>query len=200
MDHPSASPEHSAVVSSRNRALAALITRISQGDETALAELYDSTSSLVFGLVLRIVGDRASSEEVVLDIYMQVWRQAATYDSSRGTPLAWLLTISRTRAVDRLRSGWNVRQRTEPIEAADSMPAGSIDPEFAAALSERRGIVRAALDALSSDQRSAIELAYFGGLSHSEIAEQLGEPLGTVKTRIRLGMMKLREALAVLAS
>src|SRR4030095_11051325 len=106
MDHPSASPEHSAAVSSRNLALTALINRISNGDESALAELYDSTSSLVFSLFLRIDGDRASAEEVVLDIYSQVWRQARDYDSNRGAPLAWLLTISPTRSVDPLDLGW----------------------------------------------------------------------------------------------
>jgi len=195
MDHPSAPPEHSAAVSSRNLALAALIKRISSADESALAELYDLTSSLVFSLVLRIVSDRASAEEVVLDVYSQVWRQARDYDSKRGAPLAWLLTISRTRSVDRLRSGWSLRQRTEPIESADSIAVESLDPEMTALLAERRRIVRAALDELNADQRTAIELAYFGGLSHSEIAESLGEPLGTIKTRIRLGMMKLRDNL-----
>jgi RNA polymerase sigma-70 factor (ECF subfamily) len=200
MDHSSASPEHSSAATRRNLALADLIRRMARGDETALAELYDSTSNLVYSLALRILNERGSAEEVVLDIYTQVWRQAGDYDAGRGAPLAWLLTIARTRSVDRLRSGWSVRQRTDPIESAEATPATSVDPEAAAALSERGRIVRAALDELNADQRKAIELAYFGGLSHSEIAELLGEPLGTIKTRIRLAMTRLRERLGPIIS
>ncbi len=181
--------------SSRNPALVALVKRISQGDETAVGQLYDMTSSIVYGLALRILGEASNAEEVVLDVYTQVWRQAATYDEARGAPLAWLLTIARTRSVDRLRSGWQRRQRTEPLETSDTTPVSKENPELAAEIGERRRIVRSALEELNSDQRQAIELAYYSGLSHSEIAARLNEPLGTVKTRIRLGMIKLREQL-----
>ena len=181
--------------SSRNPALVALVKRISQGDEAAVGQLYDMTSSIVYGLALRILGEVANAEEVVLDVYTQVWRQASTYDEARGAPLAWLLTIARTRSVDRLRSGWQRRQRTEPLETSDTIPVSAENPEVAAEIGERRRLVRLALDELNTDQRQAIELAYYSGLSHSEIAARLNEPLGTVKTRIRLGMIKLRERL-----
>ena len=172
-----------------------LISSVAAGDQAALAELYDKSGRVAFGLVLRVVGDPAVAEEVTLDVYTQVWRQAAAYDSSRGTPLAWLLTIARTRAIDRLRSGKQERQRSEPLESADSVKAASGDPEQSSALAEQQTIVREALSSLSSDQREVIELAYYQGLSQSEIASTLGQPLGTVKTRTRLGLIKLRETL-----
>jgi RNA polymerase sigma-70 factor, ECF subfamily len=195
MDQSSVSPKHSADASARNAALVALVKRISQGDEAAVAELYDMTSSIVYGLALRVLGEVSNAEEVVLDVYTQVWRQAGTYDEARGAPLAWLLTIARTRSVDRLRSGRQRRQRTEPFETSDTTPVSTENPELAAEIAERRRLVRSALEELNSDQRQAIELAYYSGLSHSEIAARLNEPLGTVKTRIRLGMIKLREHL-----
>jgi len=195
MDHSSASPKHAADASARNSALVALIQRISRGDETAVGELYDTTNGIVYSLALRVLGDISNAEEVVLDVYTQVWRQAATYDEGRGTPLAWLLTIARTRSVDRLRSGWQRRQRTEALETSDTTPVSAENPELATEIAERGRLVRAALEDLNSDQRQAIELAYYSGLSHSEIAERLKEPLGTIKTRIRQGMIKLRERL-----
>jgi RNA polymerase sigma-70 factor (ECF subfamily) len=172
-----------------------LIGTIAAGDQFALAQLYDMTSRVAFGLVLRIVGDLAVAEEVTLDVYTQVWRQATAYDSSRGTPLAWLQTIARTRAIDRLRSGKQDKQRSKPLEYANSIKSAAGDPEESSALSERQRLVRDALAVLSTDQREVIELAYYQGLSQSEIACALGQPLGTVKTRTRLGLMKLRETL-----
>jgi len=130
-----------------------------------------------------------------LDVYTQVWRQATAYDSSRGTPLAWLLTIARTRAIDRLRSGKQDKQRSKPLEYANSIKSATGDPEESAALSEQQRLIRDALAVLSTHQREVIELAYYQGLSQSEIACALGQPLGTVKTRTRLGLMKLRETL-----
>jgi RNA polymerase sigma-70 factor (ECF subfamily) len=157
--------------------------------------LYDSTSRLVFALILRIVGDRATAEEVVLDVYTQVWRQAASYDSKRGAPLAWIMTIARTRAIDRLRSSRHDLQNKEPLDSIGEARSVSASPEENTVLSERRSLVRSALDLLSAEQREVIELAYYSGLSHSEIALKLNQPLGTVKTRTRLGMMKLRDTL-----
>ncbi len=126
---------------------------------------------------------------------MQVWRQAESYDKRRGSPLAWMLTIARSRAIDRLRSGHQERQRREPFDL--SLQYAQLEPsaEDAATISELRNAVRAALDSLPVEQREVIELAYYGGLSHSEIALKLDKPLGTVKTRARLGMTKLRETL-----
>jgi RNA polymerase sigma-70 factor (ECF subfamily) len=187
--------QNSAGFRARDQDWVALIRSVADGDQSALATLYDTTSRLVFGLVLRILSDREAAEEVLLDVYTQVWRQAATYDRSRGTPLAWLMTIARSRALDRLRSGRQDRQRKEPLDAVIEAQSAAANPEEMTVMAERQRLVRRALDTLSPEQREVIELAYYSGLSHSEIAAQLGQPLGTVKTRTRLGMMKLREAL-----
>lgn len=174
------------------------IERIAARDQSALAEFYDDTSRLAFGLILRILNDRSTAEEVLLDVYSQIWRKAADYAPERGSPLAWLMTISRTRALDRLRSSRVELSRREPLEAVGEKASSSISPETASLEAEQQRVVRSALAKLSEDQRKAIELAFFGGLSHSEIADHLGQPLGTVKTRIRLGMMKLKDELAPL--
>ena len=189
------SPQDSRETRTRDDDWAALIKRVAEGDQSALTALYDSTSRLVFGLILRVVGDRATAEEVVLDVYTQVWRQAATYDTKRGAPLAWIMTIARTRAIDRLRSSRHDLQSKEPLDAIGEARSASASPEENTVLSERRTLVRSALDLLSAEQREVIELAYYSGLSHSEIALKLNQPLGTVKTRTRLGMMKLRDTL-----
>jgi RNA polymerase sigma-70 factor (ECF subfamily) len=168
---------------------------VADGDQSALTTLYDSTSRLIFGLILRIVIDRATAEEVLLDVYTQVWRQALSYDTTRGAPLAWMMTIARSRAIDRLRSGKHDLQGKEPLDSIGEVTSSAINPEQATVNSERQRIVRSALETLSEEQREVIELAYFSGLSHSEIALRLGQPLGTVKTRTRLGMIKLRDLL-----
>jgi RNA polymerase sigma-70 factor (ECF subfamily) len=165
------------------------------GDEYALSSFYDRSSRLIFGLLLRILNDTGMAEEVLLDVYMQVWRQAAKYDRSRGKTLAWIVTIARSRAIDRLRSSRQEEMRKESLDAKDHgivLTTGFEDPTIAP---ERQRVVRAALDSLPPEQREVIEMAYYLGLSHSEIAARLGQPLGTVKTRTRLGMMKLREQL-----
>ena len=173
-----------------------VIRRIAGGDQGALAQLYDSTSRQVFGLAMRILSDTGAAEEVTIEVFTQVWRQAGSYDIRRGTPSAWLLTLTRSRAIDRFRSGAQERRRAEPLENITGVAtSGGADPEFSAADAERRERVRAALDELPPEQRQVIELAYFGGLSHSEIAGELNQPLGTVKTRIRLAMNRLRETL-----
>ncbi|HKX29048.1 MAG TPA: sigma-70 family RNA polymerase sigma factor [Blastocatellia bacterium] len=179
----------------RDKEWVELIQQIAEGDQNALATLYDTTNRLVFGLILRVLSDTSIAEEVLLDVYTQVWRQASNYDTQRGTPLAWLTTIARSRAIDRLRSGWQDQQRKDPIETLGDTAANAASPEEMTVASERQRFVRAALESLSPEQREVIELAYYSGLSHSEIAAKLNQPLGTVKTRTRLGMMKLREAL-----
>jgi RNA polymerase sigma-70 factor, ECF subfamily len=189
------SPQDSIELLARDQDWAALISQMAGGDEAALGTFYDTTSRLTFGLILRILGDRSAAEEVLIDVYTQVWRQAAAYDRSRGTPLAWLTTIARSRALDRLRAGWQEQQRRQPLDELQDMAAHSASPEDAAATSEHQRLVRSALAALSPEQRQVIELAYYSGMSHSEIAAHLNQPLGTVKTRTRLGMLKLREAL-----
>jgi len=189
------SPQDSIQAVTRDQDWAALLAAVAAGDQAALATFYDGTSRLAFGLILRVLGDRASAEEVLLDVYTQVWRQAASYDRSRGTPLAWLTTIARTRALDRLRSGWQEQQRKQPLDDLFDAQSHEANPEETTALFEHQQLVRKALAALSPEQRQVIELAYYAGLSHTEIAERLNQPLGTVKTRTRLGLLKLRDLL-----
>lgn len=179
----------------RERELIGLVKQIAQGEQAALGALYDTTNRLVYGLILRVLSEASAAEEVLLDVYTQVWRQAASYDTQRGSPLAWVTTIARSRAIDRLRSGWQTQQRQESLDVVTDRETVAASPEELTALSERQRFVRQAMTRLSPEQREVIELAYYSGLSHSEIAAKLGQPLGTVKTRTRLGMMKLRDAL-----
>lgn len=178
-------------VDEREDRLATWIGRMATGDESALVALYDGTASQLFGLALRILGDRPAAEEVTGDAYLQAWRQAERFDRRRGTPLAWLLTIVRTRAIDRRRSTGRA-----PVELPEPDGAPPETPDVALESAGRRRLVRAALASLRPEQREAVELAYFGGLSHGEIAARLDVPLGTVKTRLRLGMGRLRATLA----
>lgn len=187
-----------AEASERDQDLVSLVERVATGDQSALAALYDSTNRFIYSLILRVLGDMGSAEEVLIDVYTQLWRQAASYDANRGAPLAWMATIARSRAIDRLRSSWQDQHRKESLDVLGDAPANTASPEESAAASERQRYVREALNLLTPEQRRVIELAYYSGLSHSEIAEKLNQPLGTVKTRTRLGMMKLREALAPL--
>jgi RNA polymerase sigma-70 factor (ECF subfamily) len=177
-----------------------LVAGMARGDQRALASLYDATAAPVHSLVTRIVKDDAMAEEVTGDVYLQAWQQAARYDAARGSALAWLLAIARTRAIDRIRVGVAARATVEPVERAAHVPSGRPGPEDTCSAEERRRHVRAALDGLPPEQREAVELAYFDGLSHGEIAARLAQPLGTVKTRIRLAMTKLRDALSPIGS
>ena len=172
-----------------------LLHKIGQGDQTALGALYDATSRLVYGMALRVVSDPGVAEEVTLEVYMQVWRQPDKFDPGRGRFSAWLLTITRSRAIDRLRSSRQELMRREPLDAVADFSSTASNPEESAVLAQQCHNVRQALCSLTPEQRQAIELAYFRGLSQSEIATRLDQPLGTVKTRIRSGMLKLRELL-----
>ncbi|HEV3469886.1 MAG TPA: sigma-70 family RNA polymerase sigma factor [Pyrinomonadaceae bacterium] len=192
MAAPQDPPEPRAAADTRQ---AELIRGAAGGDQQALAALYDATSRTVYGLLLRILADQGAAEEVLLDVYAQVWRQAADYSAARGSPMAWLTTIARSRAIDRLRRGRQERERAEPLEAFEQVAAMGASVEDDVTARERAGVVRAALSALPAEQREVIELAYYGGLSHSEIAAARGLPLGTVKTRTRLGLTRLRETL-----
>ena len=171
------------------------------GDEAALGALYDRSHDLLYSLILRVVGDAEDAEEVLEETFWQAWRQAARYEEGRGSVGGWLATIARSRALDRLRARRRVREeRWEelPEPDADAGAADVSDPLENAEAAETRTIVRAALLKLPAEQREALELAYFGGLSQSEISERTGQPLGTVKTRMRLAMQKLKEGLSVL--
>ena len=162
------------------------LQRLAAGDARALAEFYDLHSSLAYGLALRILRERTEPEDAVQEAFVQVWRQAARYDPERGTPEAWLCAIVRTRAIDRLRR--RVSRREQPDDPG-AVPASRTPAR------ENVLAVRKALETLSADQRRALELAYYEGLTQSEIAARLNEPLGTVKTRIRTAMIRLREEL-----
>ena len=175
---------------------AGLLARIAAGDQPALAEFYDASSAKVFGLAMKILGDRTVAEEVTMDVYTQVWRRAATYDAERGTPGSWLMTMAKTRAIDRFRSSYLERGRQVPLDHAAEVPGDRATPEQYSAGLERQRLVQEAMASLSAEQRQAIALAYYWGLSQSEIADRLQLPLGTVKTRMRLGMIRLREVLA----
>jgi RNA polymerase sigma-70 factor (ECF subfamily) len=170
-----------------------LIARIRGGDETAVTAVYDRHAAPLLALAYRILGDRADAEDVVLEALARVWREAERFDAARGSLRAWLTVMVRSRALDLIRA----RRRSERLtaDAARGNPEAAVVLGDPAEEDERRGRVLAALAELPAPQREAIELAYYGGLSQSEIAERLGAPLGTVKTRIRDGMQKLRVSL-----
>ena len=179
----------------------ALVRRMAAGDESALGTLYDRYSPLLHSVVLRIVGDPDDAEEVLEDAFWQAWRQAGRYEESRGGLSTWLVMIARSRAVDRVRARRRFREeRWDELPDAPADPADESAPSpfDAAGSDELRRIVGRALAALPAEQRQAVELAYFRGLSQTEIAEATGQPLGTVKTRARLALQKLREALVTL--
>ncbi len=170
-----------------------VVKRIAEGDESALATLYDRWSQVVYSLVAHLLKDADGAEDVVEETFWQVWQRASSYDASRGTVRTWILTIGRSRALDRLRS--RKRSREDVTTDLSLIRDPGSDPSQDAEGAERSRMVYDALTQLPEDQRRALELAYFRGLSQSEIAEFLGEPLGTIKTRMRLGMQKLRDKL-----
>lgn len=171
----------------------ALLSKVSVGDASALRALYDSCGARAMSVAYRVLGTRSEAEEVVQETFVQVWRQAKSYDASRGGAMAWIATIARSRALDRLRTRAAGERAVARSEEPD--PPHAPAPVEIAAQRELRAQVTAALSSLPPEQRSAIELAYYEGLSHSEIAERLGDPLGTVKTRVRLGLAKLAAVL-----
>jgi RNA polymerase sigma-70 factor, ECF subfamily len=171
-----------------------LLKAIVRRDETALAELYDRYRVILFGLLYRILNSREEAEDVLQELFLQVWRQAADFDETRGRPFTWLVTLARSRGIDRLRS-LAARERLAISGARE--PSEEVSDAVADAFrSEQRGLVTAALAQLPEEQKGPLLLAYFDGLTQSEIAKKLGAPLGTVKTRMRTGLMKLREMLA----
>lgn len=172
---------------------AELLHAVARGDEAALAALYDRYSSILLGLLLRILHSRAEAEDVLQEVFVQVWRRADSYDESRGRGFTWLVTLARSRAIDRLRA-LDSRARAATAAAAEASDAAG-DASLDAFRSEQREIVRAALSQLTEDQRRTLLLAYEEGLTQSEIAARLNQPLGTVKTRTRAGLLKLRELL-----
>src|SRR5450631_427707 len=167
-----------------------LVARLRAGDQQALSELYDRYCKVVYGVALRILHDTGAAEDLLQDIFLQLWRKPDAFDSSRGSLTAWLAVISRHRSIDRL------RKRRPETDIEDCVISGGPDLRDE---TERRLImekVRGALDVMNPEQRQAMELAFFQGLTHTEIAEKTGEPLGTIKTRIRSGLQQLRAKFA----
>ena len=177
-------------------ALVALLARVAVRDESALGELYDRTSTRVYGLALRVLRDPAAAEEATLDVYHQVWRQADRYEPERGAPLGWLLTLGRTRAIDLARSRARSSRREDDLERALDMVDPSTGPDVRSADAQDAARVRRAIAQLPPGPREAILAAYFTGMSHTEVAAALGVPLGTIKTRIRTGLVQLKRILS----
>jgi RNA polymerase sigma-70 factor, ECF subfamily len=173
-----------------------LLRRVATGDPEALAELYDSLSGVLFSTAVHILGDSREAEEVIQDVFVQIWTRAGTFDVVLGAPFHWTLSITRHRCIDYLRA----RQRRsrlldEATHATEILALPAASSAHNELSGEELANVRAAVKELPPDQRQAIELAFFGGMTHQEIAEALSEPLGTVKARIRRGMLKLKESL-----
>jgi RNA polymerase sigma-70 factor, ECF subfamily len=174
---------------------AILVHRLLQKDVSAFEQLYDRHSRVVYSLLLRILQQAGTAEEVAQDVFLQLWRNAAQYDESRGPFVPWLLTLARNRALDTLRLKSERQRRRE--DQTEELPPVVNMPQFEKELDEKRRSqkVRALMASLNPQQKKAIELAYFEGLSHSEIAETLKEPLGTVKSWIRNGLLRLKQEL-----
>lgn len=175
---------------------ATLVHRLLRKDVSAFEEIYERHSRIVYSLVLRILRQGSTAEEVVQDVFLQLWRNSGQYDAHRGPFVPWLLTLARNRALDQLRLKGERQRRRE--DQTDELPqVATPPPEYERALDEKRRAerVRSLMTSLPAAQKKAIELAYFEGLSHSEIAETLNEPLGTVKSWIRNGLLRLKESL-----
>jgi RNA polymerase sigma-70 factor (ECF subfamily) len=183
MDDPAVSPD------------AALVQRLLQNDVSAFENLYDRHSRLIYALVLRILQHAGPAEEVVQDVFLQLWRNTAQYDATRGPFVPWLVTLARNRALDTLRRKSERQRRRE--DQVDELPSIAAAPQYERKIDEKRRIerVRSLMGELNPRQKQAIELAYFEGLSHTEIATALREPLGTVKSWIRNGLIRLKEGL-----
>lgn len=180
-------------LSEAERDLAILISKIARGCESALKKLYDNTISQVYGLAYRILSNKPDADEVALDVFKQIWNKAPDYEPGRGSPSAWLITVTRSRAIDKIRSDTKRRTTNEPLitDSIDNTPL----PDETTDVREKRELIDKALSELTPQQRESIELAYFNGLSQSEISKHMNEPLGTVKSWMRTGMIKLKDIL-----
>ena len=172
----------------------ALVQAVAAGNQDALFALYERAHRVVFTLIMRITAHRETAEEVTLDVFHDVWRRASTYDEAGGTVLGWIMMQARSRAIDRLR--FDLRKKRVPGESGDALPTTAVaTPEALIVFKERGQALRRALELLTPDERMAIETAYFSELTYAQVATRLDQPLGTIKTRIRSGLHKLRQAL-----
>jgi RNA polymerase sigma-70 factor, ECF subfamily len=178
----------------REEEWAALVLSTAAGDQSALHGLYERARRPVFTLAVRITGNRETAEEVTLDVFLDVWRRAGSYDPANGTVLGWIMNQARSRAIDRVRYETRAK-RVDPRAGDPEEDDCAVDPRELLEIKQQGSTVRAALDALTTDERSAIESAFFAGRTHGEVAKQLNQPLGTVKTRIRSALRKLRQAI-----
>jgi RNA polymerase sigma-70 factor (ECF subfamily) len=181
----------------QSREQARLLAAMARGDRSALSSLYDSLSRPLYSLAYRIVNDSAEAQDILQDVFLQIWQKAGTYDTSRGSVFGWAATLTRNRSIDRVRMR---KRRTELLaeSAPDLQPAplsGDLDSSGSLWIQEKAKAVRSALGQLAPDQQKAIELAFFSGLTQLQIAAKLNEPLGTIKARIRRGLLKLKETL-----
>ena len=173
-----------------------LLGLVARGDSQAFAELYDRTSSRVFGLVKRLLRDHAQSEEVTQEIFLEIWQTAPRYDPRKGGAMSWMLTMTHRRTVDRVRASQSSRDRDVRIGIRDHAPAfDSVAENVEIRIESER--VKEAMQRLTELQRQAVSLAYFGGYTHNEVSQMLKVPIGTVKTRLRDGMIRLRDELGV---
>lgn len=176
--------------------LSELLRASARGDERAFAELYDATSRRLYGLVVRVVRDPAQAEEVAQEAFLEIWRTSARFDPARGSAMSWMMTIAHRKAVDRVRSAEAASRRDQTYDATTQERAYDITAEEVERSLEGQR-VRNALESLTETQRGAVQLAYFGGYTHNEVAALLGIPLGTAKTRIRDGLIRLRDTLGM---
>lgn len=174
---------------------AALVVAIAAGDQLALHALYERAHRPVFTLIMRLTANRETAEELTVDVFHDVWRHASRYDAASGTVLGWIMNQARSRAIDRLR--FESRKKRSAGGDGPPEPEPAADPRDVLQLREQSAALRVALAALTADERQAIETTFFAGLTHAEAALRLNQPLGTIKTRIRSGLHKLRQALDV---
>lgn len=182
--------------SATNAELAAVLERVASGDQLAFGELYDLTSARIFGLVRRLLVDHAQSEEVTQEVFLEIWQTAPRFDSGRGAAMSWMMTMAHRRAVDRIRASQAGRDRDQRIGRRDITVDYDDVAETVEITIEHERVARA-MTRLTELQREAVSLAYYAGLSHSELANYLDVPIGTVKTRLRDGMIRLRDELGV---
>ena len=176
------------------QSLADELGRVADGSESALQSVYSKTSAKLFGHCLRILGDMGEAEDALQEIYVSVWRRAGSFDAEKASPVTWLAAIARNRAIDRLRSSGRIRP-AEPLEAASHVPDGGDDALATLEAGEERARLAGCVDELEARQAAAIRASFFGGLSYPELAEQAAVPLGTMKSWVRRGLIRLRECL-----